>query len=61
MMNSLWSWQDRLGKQSFGRGAVKPRGEREGDASRGLAALPPKTLTRAKTIPPATQVSWAKI
>ena len=38
MMNSLWRRQDRLGKQSFGRGAVKPRGEWGGDNSRGFAA-----------------------
>ena len=57
-MNSLWRRQDRLGKQSFGRGAVKPREKGEETP---LAALQPKTLTRAKTIPPATQVSGAKI
>ena len=58
MMNSLWSRHDRLGKQSFGRGAVKPR---ENGEETPLAALQPKTLTCAKTIPPATQVSRAKI
>ena len=57
-MNSPWRQQDRLGKQSFGRGAVKPREKGEETP---LAALQPKTLTRAKTIPPATQVSGAKI
>ena len=51
-----------MGKQSFGRGAENGEETRaENGEETPLAALQPKPLTRAKTIPPATQVSGAKI
>ena len=43
-------------EQSFGRGSAKPCGEWEGDALNLLAPSARQSLTRAKTIPPASRL-----
>ena len=62
-ITSLRSRRDRLREERFGRGATKPCGEWGGNTLKsprafGVRFARMKTLTRAKTIPPAAQASF---